>query len=885
MQNRFLDRKAYLSGLSPTTARSRASSLAKTASRGGSLPAITQRNRFGFAVPMAATDRALVVLMENGGIDLQIGSFVDGLLRGIPGGNLLPNAAIDPLVSYVEQRVRQATDALLESAEMVLNRYSAAAPDPYGQVVALRNGTALYNQLKDTLVRLTEANKIVDLMVLTHGNSSGIVLEGGQFVSAGMISELRTVHNGGRPLRLRAVYQMNCVGSALNQAWIDAGAKVVVGSARNNFIPEPMTHFFFRNWKNGQSFTDAVTDAYQRTIDTIESVITSGLRTVVPGAALIPGFDTLVERLADIANRQFILDSRPLITGDGTLTITSDSLSFSQSQRVRSFSIVAMGHRNDRLLLPGAMEAPERIMTHQISDRGVDFIKAHEGFRGELYNDPVGHCTVGYGHLLHRGNCDGRASEQPYTDGISAAQATELLRSDLHQFERAVNEAVTVRLNQHQFDALVSFTFNVGIGRSTAPGREGTGFLGSTLLRRLNAGEYDAVPSELARWNKASGRVLPGLTRRRAAEGRMFTSGDYSTGQSFGRSMGDDPIAEAAYEIEGNERPDLATNASVARGFGVSNVPVMAHCPVNAADTASTAHFTLSEFESRDGADTPRGVVGNLQLVMEQLEVLRSALGDKAITITSGYRSPAHNTAVGGAEHSQHLCGRAADIRVADTTPVQVHAKIEELIAAGRMRQGGLGLYDSFVHYDTRGTRARWDNRSAQSQSLGVDEIAAAAHEVETGERPDIGLPAHAMSGPIAAHCPVNTATTASSAHFTLAEFASRDGAATPTGTIGNIQVVMNQLEILRAELGGKAITIVSGYRSPAHNSAVGGATRSQHLCGRAADIRVEDHTPQQVHAKIEELIGSGRMQQGGLGLYSSFVHYDTRGTRARWTG
>ena len=141
------------------------------------------------------------------------------------------------------------------------------------------------------------------------------------------------------------------------------------------------------------------------------------------------------------------------------------------------------------------------------------------------------------------------------------------------------------------------------------------------------------------------------------------------------------------------------------------------------------------------------------------------------------------------------------------------------------------------------------------------------------------------MQSDLPAHCPHSPAESASSANFSLAEFASKDGVATPGGAIGNIQVVMDQLEVLRAELGGEPITIVSGYRSPAHNTSVGGVARSQHLCGTAADIRVANHTPAEVHAAIERLIAAGRMRQGGLGLYGSFVHYDTRGTRARWTG
>lgn len=715
MSNRFLEKKAYLQGLSTTTARGRSSTLTQTASRRGQAPGIASRNRFGFSGPMSTDERALVVLMENGGIDLGVGTLIDHLLDQVPGSSIIPQSARDALVRYVDEKIQSATDSLLENAELVLNRYATAAPDPYGSVQILRNGSALYSSLKDALIQLTEANKFIDLFVLTHGSSDYIALEGSDYIDGNKIREIKSIHNGGRPVRLRSVYMMNCVGSTLNQAWIDIGAKVSAGSIRNNYIPEPTMYYFFNNWKENKSFNDSVLDAYQRTIDTIQSIITTGLRVAIPGTNLIPGFDRLVESIADIENRDFIQASAPVITGDGSVKITSDSLSFSQSATARSFAFVPMGQGGAQAMLPRAMQAPERVKSHQVSQQVVDFIKSFEAFRANLYNDPAGHCTVGYGHLVHRGNCDGRASEAEFSGGVSEARATEMLRAHLVGVEQAVNEHVTVQLSQHQYDALVSFTYNVGIGRPRTANQEGTGFRGSTLLRRLNAGEYDAVPAEMARWNKAGGRVLPGLTRRRAAEGRMFSMGDYSTSQSLALqsraqalaySASGDPVAEAALETEGAERPD--TGAPVA----MMQSSLSAHCPVNAADDASSEHFNLSEFASHDGANTPRGAIGNIQTLMNQLEVLRAELGGNPITIISGYRSPAHNTSIGGATRSQHLCGRAADIRVGDYTPAQVHAKIEELISAGRMMQGGLGIYDTFVHYDTRGTRARWDGRS-----------------------------------------------------------------------------------------------------------------------------------------------------------------------------
>ncbi len=133
-----------------------------------------------------------------------------------------------------------------------------------------------------------------------------------------------------------------------------------------------------------------------------------------------------------------------------------------------------------------------------------------------------------------------------------------------------------------------------------------------------------------------------------------------------------------------------------------------------------TNHFSLSEFNCRDGSETPQRVIingtvyyplENLKEVAENLEVLREYLGTP-ITVNSGFRTVTYNKKVGGAPNSQHLRGRAADIRTAKYTPAQVHAAIEKLISEGKMKQGGLGIYNSFCHYDVRGVKARWDERT-----------------------------------------------------------------------------------------------------------------------------------------------------------------------------
>jgi uncharacterized protein YcbK (DUF882 family) len=120
-----------------------------------------------------------------------------------------------------------------------------------------------------------------------------------------------------------------------------------------------------------------------------------------------------------------------------------------------------------------------------------------------------------------------------------------------------------------------------------------------------------------------------------------------------------------------------------------------------------TNNFTLQEFNSKCGKDIPNNVLPNILQLAKNLQVLRDAVG-KSITITSGYRSPQHNKKIGGAKDSQHVKGMAADIKVTGMTPKEVALIIEGLIESGKMKQGGIGIYTSWVHYDIRGTKARW---------------------------------------------------------------------------------------------------------------------------------------------------------------------------------
>lgn len=118
--------------------------------------------------------------------------------------------------------------------------------------------------------------------------------------------------------------------------------------------------------------------------------------------------------------------------------------------------------------------------------------------------------------------------------------------------------------------------------------------------------------------------------------------------------------------------------------------------------------------------------------------------------------------------------------------------------------------------------------------------------------------------------------------NFNLLEFACKDGTPVPDRLIPKTQKLASNLQVLRDELG-EAIHINSAYRTPEYNKKIGGAKDSQHPKGTAADITAKSYTPKQIHAKIEKLIKAGRMDEGGLGLYPGFVHYDIRGVKARW--
>ncbi len=150
---------------------------------------------------------------------------------------------------------------------------------------------------------------------------------------------------------------------------------------------------------------------------------------------------------------------------------------------------------------------PNSEMRH-INASGLDLVRGSESFRSNAYTCPGGKPTIGYGHVILAG--------ETFQEPISVAQAHSILAKDLAVAEAAVARLVTVPLTDNQFAALVSFTFNLGQGNLSE----------STLLKKLNAGDYQGAANEFPRWNKAGGQVLDGLVARREAERALFLTPD-----------------------------------------------------------------------------------------------------------------------------------------------------------------------------------------------------------------------------------------------------------------------------------------------------------------------------------------------------------------------
>lgn len=166
-------------------------------------------------------------------------------------------------------------------------------------------------------------------------------------------------------------------------------------------------------------------------------------------------------------------------------------------------------HKLSECINRGLAMSPQPIgESMQISEEGKNLIKKFEGCELEAYKCAAGVWTIGYGHI------------KTAVEGMEISQSTadELFDEEIVEYENYVNTAVTVPLSQNQFDAIVSWVFNLGNGNLQA----------STMLKVINSGDHAGVPAQIKRWNKAGGKVLEGLIRRREAEALLYEGKEWS---------------------------------------------------------------------------------------------------------------------------------------------------------------------------------------------------------------------------------------------------------------------------------------------------------------------------------------------------------------------
>ena len=193
-------------------------------------------------------------------------------------------------------------------------------------------------------------------------------------------------------------------------------------------------------------------------------------------------------------------------------------------------------------------------MTRQISPHGLEKLKQWEGLKTKAYKDAGGVWTIGYGHTAAAG------TPVPHVGMvITEAEAEKILLKDLTHYEAAVENNVKVKLNDNQFAALVSFAFNVGTGA----------FKSSTLLKKLNKGDFDAVPAELMKWVHTGKTKNQGLVNRRRAEGYLWMEGAFVTSKDI---VPEQKTVNPELNLEGIGQ--VATAASSFGTFAAGSGPV-----------------------------------------------------------------------------------------------------------------------------------------------------------------------------------------------------------------------------------------------------------------------------------------------------------------------
>ena len=224
----------------------------------------------------------------------------------------------------------------------------------------------------------------------------------------------------------------------------------------------------------------------------------------------------------------------------------------------------------------------------QMSQEGIDaLLKKYEGCKLKAYRCPANVCTIGYGHTSAAGN-------PVVTDGmtITQKQCDDILRSDLVKYETSVHNMVTQPLTQHQFDVLVDFAYNAGIGNLKS----------STLIKKVNAAKFDEVPAELMKWTKGGGKVLPGLVKRRQAESAWWMAHEITPTATLG-GVSKPTDAPTAEEHEQRTEPDavpVPTMAASSQGnaaiitAGLGGLGAAKQVAANAQDASDLADQIMS---------------------------------------------------------------------------------------------------------------------------------------------------------------------------------------------------------------------------------------------------------------------------------------------------
>ena len=265
----------------------------------------------------------------------------------------------------------------------------------------------------------------------------------------------------------------------------------------------------------------------------------------------------------------------------------------------------------------------------KVSQEGINLIKQFEGVRLVAYKavPTEKYYTIGYGHY---------GSDVSANMTITESQAEAFLRADLVKFEQKVNKYMPhYNFTQNEYDAMVSFAFNVGnIDQLTANGTR----------------TMQQIADKITAYNKAGGKVLQGLVKRRQAEKDLFTRGwKNMTIQTF------------SLKYDGNKQ--------------------------------ISENFKVKEFKCNDGSDT---ILIDVDFVRTKLQDIRTHFG-APVTINSAYRTATYNAKVGGAKSSYHMKGQAFDIVVKGHTPAEVARYAKQIGVLGVIQ------YNTFTHVDSRG--------------------------------------------------------------------------------------------------------------------------------------------------------------------------------------